>query len=90
MTGCFELLITDKYDKDYWLIVLIKETATLKELDQFIRDIWVECCDHLSSFTINGEEYESVSQEDNFWGLRSKSMDYKLKKSTLCRNADWI
>ena len=29
-----------------------KENATLECLDQFIRDIWVECCGHLSAFDI--------------------------------------
>ena len=50
----FELLLYGAYNKDYWLIIQIKENATLDDLDQFIRDIWVECCGHLSAFEING------------------------------------
>ncbi|MDY4968874.1 MAG: hypothetical protein SO101_01240 [Lachnospiraceae bacterium] len=76
--GFFEVVISGKYRKDYWLIIEVDENATLKELDRFIRDIWVECCQHLSSFGINGIQYDSVSAT-NFWGPPSKSMDYKLK-----------
>lgn len=77
--GYFELVVYGKYDSDYWLILEVRETATLIELDQFIRDIWVECCGHLSAFEINGEEYESMPDTDDFWGTPSKSMNYKLK-----------
>ena len=45
--GYFELAVYPKYNRDYWLYVEIKETATLKAVDQFLRDIWVECCVHM-------------------------------------------
>ena len=76
--GYYELVISGKYDSDYWLVIEIKETATLEDLDEFIRDIWVECCGHLSAFTINGEEYESDPDTDSFWG-ESENMNHKLK-----------
>ena len=76
--GYFELVLSGKYDSDYWLIIEIKETATLEDLDEFIRDIWVECCGHLSAFTIAGEEYESDPDTDSFWG-NSEDMNHKLK-----------
>ena len=41
----FEIVISDKYLKEYWLIIEANENTTLKELDEFIRDIWVECCE---------------------------------------------
>lgn len=75
----FELVLYGKYDKDYWLIIQIKENATLKDLDQFIRNIWVECCGHLSAFEVYGQRYESMPVEDSFWEEPAKSMNYKLK-----------
>lgn len=78
-SGYFELVITAKYDKDYWLIVEMKDTASFRELDQFIRDIWVECCGHLSAFYINGETYKALPDSDSFWGGTSHSMDISLK-----------
>lgn len=76
--GYYELLLMGRYNKNYWLIIEIRETATLRELDQFIRDIWVECCGHLSEFNIAGQRYEVLPDEDFFWDEPSKSMDYKL------------
>lgn len=79
-TEYFELLITAKYQKEYWLVIEIEETAKLKDLDQFIRDIWVECCGHLSSFYIDGVLYDSQPSNGDFWGPPSKSMVIQLKK----------
>ena len=77
--GYFELAVYPKYNRDYWLYVEIKETATLKDVDQFLRDIWVECCGHLSAFKIGGVSYDVMPQNDFFWGGTRKSMNYKLK-----------
>lgn len=57
-TNYFMLKIDGYYDKNYWLYIQIKETATLKDLDSFLRDIWLECCYHLSTFEINHQYYE--------------------------------
>ncbi len=56
--GYFELVVCGKYDRDYWLCLEVKETALLEDLDSFLRDIWLECCGHLSSFDINGDTYD--------------------------------
>lgn len=77
--GYFELAVYPKYNRDYWLYVEIKETATLKDVDQFLRDIWVECCGHLSAFDIGGISYDVAPQDDFFWGKPVKSMNCKLK-----------
>lgn len=78
--GYFTISIYGRYDKDYWLIIEVDENALLLDLDEFLRDIWVECCGHLSSFEIDGTLYDSSSSEDAFWGPPSKNMEYKLKK----------
>lgn len=77
-SGYYELLLAGRYNKAYWLIIEVRETATLRDLDQFIRDIWVECCGHLSEFNIYGERYEAFPAEDPFWGEPAKSMNRKL------------
>ncbi|MCM1126175.1 MAG: hypothetical protein NC429_06845 [Lachnospiraceae bacterium] len=76
--GYFELAVCGKYNKDYWLFIEVKETATLKDIDQFLRDIWVECCGHLSAFDIGGISYEPAPKNDFFWGRVAKSMSCKL------------
>lgn len=78
--GYFQILIYGKYIKDYWLIIEINENSTLIELDEFLRDIWLECCGHLSAFENNGIRYEDMPAEDSFWGDPAESMNHKLKK----------
>ncbi len=75
----YELAIYGRYDKAYWLIVEIREDAALTVLDSFLREIWLECCGHLSSFHINGVSYDSVPIEDLFWGDPAENMNHKLK-----------
>ncbi len=76
--GCYELAIYGAYNRDYWLIIEIKETATLKDLDSFLRDIWVECCGHLSSFNIAGTIYDVDGKKDD-WFMSTESMQHQLK-----------
>ncbi len=78
--GYFVLLINDKYSKQYWLIVELKDSASLKDLDQFLRDVWLECCGHLSDFEIDGVRYESSAQGSDEWMIPVKGMNIKLQK----------
>lgn len=78
--GYFELAIYSPYGKNYWLFIEIKETATLRDIDSFLRDIWLECCGHLSAFEIDGVSYEIEPDDDFLWGEPAKSMNYKLNK----------
>jgi hypothetical protein len=34
----------------YWLYLAASENASFKDLDNFLRKIWLECCGHLSAF----------------------------------------
>jgi len=55
-TKCFHILVNTKI---YWMHIEIPVSATLKDLDGFLRDTWVECCGHLSLFSINDVDYIS-------------------------------
>ncbi|MDR0755110.1 MAG: hypothetical protein LBF04_06960 [Prevotellaceae bacterium] len=35
----------------YFLSLWVDGSATMKNIDDFLRGIWLECCDHLSAFT---------------------------------------
>jgi DNA-directed RNA polymerase subunit RPC12/RpoP len=37
--------------------VAIQATATLADLDRFLRRAWLECCSHMSAFTIDDQRY---------------------------------
>ena len=43
-------------DDHHWMEVAIHQDTTLRQLDQFLRNAWLECCDRLSTFRF-GEMY---------------------------------
>jgi len=50
----WHLRVQDAYDKDFWLDLEMTGSASLDKLDEYLRAIWLECCGHLSKFTIGG------------------------------------
>lgn len=73
----FRITVEGYYAPEFWLYLDISaERATLKDLDQFLRDIWLECCGHMSAFEIGGTEY--ISHDDR--GCGDRSMNIKLGK----------
>lgn len=58
-TDNFLLEIISADCSKYWLYILVPANFELKKLDNFLRGIWLECCDHLSKFEIDGMEYFS-------------------------------
>ena len=73
----FVLKITG-HESWYWMFVKIDGDCTLDDLDSFLRDIWLECCGHLSNFIIDGIYYEKV-KDDMFVEYDSKTMKGKVK-----------
>jgi hypothetical protein len=54
----------------YWLHLAVPATAHLKLLDRFLRDIWLECCGHMSAFRIAGVGYaRQADRELDFRGM---------------------
>lgn len=60
------LSVTAKGDKAYWLFLVASPEATLQGLDALLRDVWLECCGHLSRFQIGGTQYMSQLLEEDF------------------------
>lgn len=75
----YQLVIFDRYNDDYWLMIEMRDDTTLKYLDDFLRDIWLECCGHLSAFRIDGISYEEDPDIDYYWDEPPRSMDCELK-----------
>lgn len=53
----------------HWMHLILPASATLRDLDLFLRYTWLECCGHLSAFTINGISYDSHKTEDPFFAM---------------------
>jgi hypothetical protein len=79
-TKLFHLSIKGTYDPIFWLNLEVPASATLYDLDQFLRDTWLECCGHLSMFKIMGSRYQSTLFEDGWWGDEDRDMNVKLGK----------
>ena len=66
----------------FWLDLDIKTSARLTRLDEFLRAIWLECCGHLSAFTIDGTCYATLLDEDpGISALNEKSMNVAVGKT---------
>ena len=59
------LLVEDTDRPEYWLHLAVPEAMELAELDQYLRDIWLECCLHLSTFDIRRTFYDRVLFDDD-------------------------
>jgi hypothetical protein len=60
------LQVQDAGGGQYWLHLEMAGSATLKQLDRYLRAIWLECCGHLSEFSTGG------------WGSRKIAMNRKV------------
>ncbi len=72
----YHLVVEDKFSKCYWLHLQVDADSTLAMLDAFLREIWLECCGHLSAFTINGKIYSKKPMSD----FDEQNMDHSLKE----------
>ncbi|MFL5577424.1 MAG: hypothetical protein ACJ79S_15805 [Gemmatimonadaceae bacterium] len=50
----FQLHAQDADGGQFWLDLEMRSSATLKDLDAYLRAIWLECCGHMSQFSIAG------------------------------------
>ena len=53
-TKLYHLIVRDHSDSDFWLHLEVNGLATLHDLDRYLRFIWLECCGHLSQFSVGG------------------------------------
>jgi Plasmid pRiA4b ORF-3-like protein len=61
----------------YWLHLAVPQHLPLSALDDFLRRTWLECCGHMSAFTIAGQRYAAVPMED-LGGIKERSMKVSI------------
>ncbi len=71
-TRLYHLVVEGLGAPMYWLHLEMPASGTLSDLDDFLRQQWLECCGHLSAFNIGGESY--ISSVDKQWGMDEKGM----------------
>ena len=63
-TKVFHLVVEGRYQPEYWMHLQVPITATIEDIDIFLRVTWLECCDHMSIFKIRDENYYSHAHEE--------------------------
>lgn len=78
-TRFFHIVVEGRYQPEYWLHIAAPVKNTLADIDSFLREIWLECCGHLSAFTIGGISYAGGNSfyEDE---MDDEDMDIALYK----------
>lgn len=56
------LRMQDAYGGSYWFDAEVRGTATLEDVDSYLRAIWLECCGHMSRFSLGGWGGQEMSQ----------------------------
>ncbi|MBD3183913.1 hypothetical protein GF312_16635 [Candidatus Poribacteria bacterium] len=64
-------------DGPFWIYFEVNAKSELAEVDVFLRDLWLECCGHMSAFRIGNTDYMS---HDDFLDLGEKGMDVPLEE----------
>ena len=74
----FQILAEGRYNPQYWMYLEIPASASLFTLDSFFRDVWVECCGHLSGFEIEGTSYSDEPEDFSFEILGAEGQVFHL------------
>lgn len=69
------LMIEAKYIQFYWMVIKAKPDTRMETVDQFLKDIWVECCWHLSEFSESGHNI-SMDKKISDVFLYGNKIDY--------------
>jgi|GEM_PF-284039 len=64
--GCYLFKAEGAYDKDYWILFSVRQNSKLSAVDEFLREIWCECCGHLSAFRRGGSEVSKSRKISTF------------------------
>jgi hypothetical protein len=72
----------EPHAKEFWLDLEMRGSATLETLDSYLRAIWLECCGHLSKFTVGGWHGYDIAKS-------RKADDVFLREPTLLHLYDF-
>jgi len=79
-------LLVEGYDRpEYWKHIELPATMTLLKFDGWLRQMWLECCGHMSAFHIGEHSYGR--QADKELGFRSMQ---RTKIGDLVKVGDWF
>ena len=82
-TRLFHILVEGRYNPQYWMHLEMSASDTLADLDDFLRTIWLECCGHLSEFTIGGTSYSSEPEDYFYFGEDATDEEAEIEEEEL-------
>lgn len=59
----YHLRAQDAWRNQYWLDLEMRGSGTLRDLDNYLRGIWLECCGHMSQFSVGGWQGQEMSMQ---------------------------
>lgn len=71
----FHLQIQDSWNNDFWLHLEMSSRGELEDLDVYLRAIWLECCGHLSQFSVGGWSGEEIPMETTVSQIFQKGVE---------------
>jgi hypothetical protein len=64
----YHLRVQDAFHGEFWLNLEMRGAKTLQDLDAYLRAIWLECCGHMSQFSLESGLAQQI-------GMRRKISD---------------
>lgn len=65
----YHLRVQDAHLREFWLDLEMRASASLKELDHYLRGIWLECCGHMSQFSVGGWRGDGIPMSRRIDGV---------------------
>ena len=59
----YHLRVREACQSPFWLDLEMRGSATLKNLDDYLRAIWLDCCGHISQFSFGKKLGETISKK---------------------------
>ena len=59
----YHLRVQDSWKSQFWLDLEMRGSSTLDALDTYLRGIWLECCGHMSQFSVGGWQGQEMSMK---------------------------
>jgi hypothetical protein len=59
----YHLRVQDAWLSEFWLDLEMRGSTILEDLDSYLRYIWLECCGHMSRFSIGGWRGEEIPKD---------------------------
>ncbi|MBW4621025.1 MAG: hypothetical protein KME17_16920 [Cyanosarcina radialis HA8281-LM2] len=72
----YHLRVQDGFRSEFWLDLEMRGGKTLADLDDYLRAIWLECCGHMSQFSLGRGLAEEI-------GMRRKISEVLAKENEI-------